>query len=137
MHHNRLYENKLKGVGSLHCRYCGEEVPVDSKYCFKCGENLGDFKLITNENTLALQADEDKKKIPGLLKVSFGIAIASVFLFSIGIIPLTGIVINVCSLIYYDKKEHRGLWMPILGLIISAVFMLENVYENGHLDRFK
>lgn len=121
----------------MHCRFCGGEIIIDSKYCSHCGKNLEVPQEVGIENTLFLHdAKISKKKKPVLFKIGFGIAISSIFLSFIGLIPLTGIVVNLCALIYFDKKEHTGIWMPILGFLISALYMLVNAHENGHLDRF-
>lgn len=129
--------NAKEGV-YLHCRFCGVEIPNDSRFCLKCGSNLD---VSSGEDAAKAQSivpsEVANRKIPVFLKISFGVAIASVFLYSLGIIPLIGIVLNLCSFIYFDKKEHRGLWMPIVGLIVSILYMLTNAYENGHLDQFK
>lgn len=79
-----------------------------------------------------------KKVVPTLSKVGFGFGIVSIFLYSLGIIPLIGIIVNIIALSQHKKAKHKKLWLPVTGLILSVVYLIVNLgfryaKENGYM----
>lgn len=65
--------------------------------------------------------------------IGFWIGIASIFLASIGIIPLIGLIISIIGLVKFKKEKNKGLWMGITGFILNLLYLLVNAYLNGHI----
>lgn len=73
------------------------------------------------------------KKVSKLCNIAFWFSIASVFLYSIGIIPLIGVILSIIALIKYNKDSQKGLKRGIIGLVLNVLYLLLNAYQNGHI----
>jgi hypothetical protein len=62
----------------------------------------------------------------------FWFGVASVFLHSVGAIPLLGLVLSGIGLATYDETKHRNRWQAGWGMGLNLVYMLFNAYKNGH-----
>lgn len=68
-----------------------------------------------------------------LMKVGFYMGIASFFLSSIGIIPLSGMILSIMGVVKFDKSNSEKLWMGITGIILNFIFLLANAHQNGNI----
>ena len=66
-------------------------------------------------------------------RVGLGVGILSVFFAFIGIIPLSGIVIN--SVAIYKSKAYSGSgkWQAIIGLILSIIYTMVYLNRYGYI----
>lgn len=62
------------------------------------------------------------------------VGILSVFFASIGIIPLSGIVINIIGIYKSGRLGGVGKWLAVIGLILSLVYTLVYMQIYGHIQ---
>jgi hypothetical protein len=60
----------------------------------------------------------------GFATASFGLGVASLFLYQIGIIPLLGIIFGVRGLSTFKETVQKNKWMAITGLSLSLIYMI-------------
>lgn len=115
---------------NIYCPNCGTERYNTANYCFQCKFDFNTI-LLNYDNNVHVSTREGHN----LSKVNnryflFGliIGIVSMFLAEIGIIPLTGIVINVLGFMNYNSKIEKNYWMGVVGFCLSAVYMIVNIY---------
>jgi hypothetical protein len=73
------------------------------------------------------QAGDAEKTNNNYAKAGFIVAIVSMPLYWVGIIPLIAIVLSCVGLGTFDEAKHNNKWMAGWGLGIGIVFMLMNV----------
>jgi len=73
----------------------------------------------------------EKKSNPFAL-AGFCLGVSSVLLSFLGIIPLLGMAVSAIGLVTFDGSRHRNKWQARWGLGLSLVYMLVNMYLNGH-----
>jgi len=64
---------------------------------------------------------------------SFVLGIASIFLASIGIIPIFAIILGIIGLNRTKDKENSGRWMAVTGLILGILYTLVYMNIYGHI----
>lgn len=78
--------------------------------------------------------EEKKKKYNAFVIVGFILAIISIFFSSIGIIPISAVVISAIGLYKVSKdKENKGKGLAIVALIIAVIYTFVYMYQYGHL----
>ncbi len=66
-------------------------------------------------------------------KAGFIIGIASIFFAPIGIIPLSGLVVNTIGIIKAKKLHGKGKWFAIIGFTLSALYTLVYLHRYGYI----
>jgi len=56
-------------------------------------------------------------------QTGFGFGILSAISYNFFIIPLIGIIISLIGLRKIDEQKEKGLWMGVVGLIFSVLYM--------------
>jgi len=64
--------------------------------------------------------------------IGLTLGIISIFFGFIGIIPLIGIVISAIGISKSKNLEGKGKVRAIIGLVLSIIYLLNNMYNNGH-----
>ncbi len=65
--------------------------------------------------------------------VGLALGLISIFFASIGIIPLSGIIVNIVGINKSKNMNGIGKTKAIIGLVLSSLYMLVNMYIYGHL----
>ncbi len=61
------------------------------------------------------------------------LGVLSIFFAWIGIIPLSGLVVNTIGIVKSRKLEGKGKWMAIIGLVLSALYTLVYLNRYGYI----
>jgi uncharacterized membrane protein len=64
------------------------------------------------------------KKTNGLAATSFGLGIASVFLFQLIVLPIAALVTGILGLSKFDEATQTGRWMAITGIVLGGLYGL-------------
>ena len=81
------------------------------------------------------QAGDAAKTKNNYATAGFIVALVSIPLYWVGIVPLVSIVLSCVGLGTFDEEKHNNKWMAGWGLGIGIVFMLMNVaFWQGWLD---
>lgn len=86
-----------------------------------------------DQNKSAEKSDKEEKKPHHLTVTGFWMGIASIFLFFIFWVPFIGMILSIVGLFKYDKEKNRSAWYGWIGLVLNILYILENLYQNGHL----
>lgn len=65
--------------------------------------------------------------------VGFSLGVASMVLFGIGIIPLSGLVASIAGVATFDSQRHKQPWMGWVGIGLGILYTLMYMKEYGHL----
>jgi hypothetical protein len=77
-----------------------------------------------------------EKKSNPIALAGFCLGVTSVLLPSFGIIPLLGMAVSAVGLVTFDGSRHGNKWQARWGLGLSVVYMLVNMYLNGHFGGY-
>ena len=61
------------------------------------------------------------------------LGVLSIFFASIGIVPISGIIINIVALIKGQKINRAGQWQALIGLLLSALFFVVYLNRYGYI----
>jgi hypothetical protein len=63
----------------------------------------------------------------------FILGLVSVVFYSIGILPILGIIFSAIGLATFKPDIQKNKWMAVAGLILSILYTLMSLREHGHL----
>lgn len=69
-------------------------------------------------------------------RVGLAIGILSIFFAFIGLVPLSGLVINTIGIIKSRNLNKKGLWQAIAGLTLSIIFTIVYLQKYGYINTF-
>ena len=121
-------------------------------FCAKCGQQLRAPRTATRircpqcQHQQMLRTDQpdapvdaevvstDARRPNRFARIGFYLGLASILLFDLGIVPLAAIVCSVIGLSTFNENTEEKKWMAGWGLALGVVFLLENMYRNGHFN---
>ena len=124
------------------CQNCGQSVRVPTNQgtirvtCPKCRSAWDWTPQAKTESTRTQQQGStpdqsahtvgavSSEQNNGFATASFGLGIASVFLYQLGIVPLLGIIFGVIALSTFKDAVQKNKWMALTGLILSLIYMI-------------
>lgn len=94
-------------------------------------KNENEDDVIVNTKTKIANAEAQTKN--NWAVVGFILGVLSIFFAWIGIIPLSGLVINIVGIIKARKRGGKGKWLAMIGLILSSLYTLVYLNRYGYL----
>ena len=117
----------------MYCQYCGQELPNDAKYCFKCGAAVEQEEIdVETEFVQENQVPSEPKVWITFAKVGRILGIVSISicwlpLLTLSTVGIFGIVLSALGKKsrLYNHEAHVGFGLSLAGTIISiAVYMI-------------
>jgi hypothetical protein len=115
----------------MYCNQCGKELTDNSKFCNYCGARLEqDSKNIKEINPKKVNEkkdnnknfEKDVKKYNNWATMSFVFGLLSMFIYSIGIIPIFGVIASILGLINSRYIKGKYKTFLIIGTIFSFIY---------------
>jgi len=113
----------------IKCENCGHLISDKAVKCPRCKQEKRTQNIVQKSSDVKV----DNRKSNSQCLIGFILGIASIFLAFIGVIPLSAIIISIIGLVKFKDNEHKNRWQGIVGLFLGLIYMLVNMYINGHL----
>lgn len=80
-----------------------------------------------------MKKEVKNKKKNTMAFTGFILGIASIFLSSIGIIPILGMVFSAIGIDQTRKRKEEGEVFATIGLILSIIYFFSYLYQYGYI----
>ena len=115
-----------------YCSHCGSELKEKNKFCPNCGASINE-KDENKENVTATVVNSNNT-VKDKTTIAFVCSVFGALCCTYMAIP--GLILSIMSLqdMKNGKIDSKNKWMAILGVILSAIGIIQMIYNLTHID---